>query len=218
MRRISSSRPITGSSLPCCALGQIDRVLVQRLTLALRLGAIDLMASAHGIDRRFQRLLRQSVLARESTKFALIVRYREQEHLACNEAVTAPLRLFICGVQQRIQFAPYLHLAVTALHLRQAFDEAIKRLRQRGDVDASSLQQRPGAGVALPQHRQQHVSRIDVLVVVTDSDRLRVGQRFWNFVVSLSRRMLDCDYWLATGIFWAHTRRIKAERARSALC
>ncbi len=163
------------------ALGQIDRVFVQRLALAFGFCAIDLVAAAYGVDRRFQRLLRQSVLARESAEFALVVGHREQEHLACNEAVTASLRLLVGSVQQRIQFAAYLHLAVAALHLRQAFDQAIKRLRQRYDVDASSLQQRPGASVALPQHRQQHVRRIDVLVVMADRNRLRIRQRFLEF-------------------------------------
>jgi hypothetical protein len=33
----------------------------------------------------------------------------------------------------------------------------------------------------LSQHRQQHVSRINVLIIVTNGNRLRVGQRFLKF-------------------------------------
>ncbi len=121
------------------------------------------------------------MLAREPAELVLVVSHRKQKHLARNEAVAAPLRFLVGRVQQRIQFAADLHLAVAALHLRQALDQRIERLRQGGDVDAGALQQRPRARIALPQHRQQDVRRVDVGVVVTDRDRLRIRQRFLEF-------------------------------------
>ncbi len=105
--------------------------LVERLALFLGLGAVDLMAAAHRVDRGLERLLRQTVLARKPSQFILVVSHREQEHLARNETVAAPLRFLVGSVQQGIQFTADLHLAIAALHLRQPLDQAVERLRQR---------------------------------------------------------------------------------------
>ena len=45
------------------ALGQVERVLLQRLALAFGLGAVDLLAAAHRLDRSLERLARDAVLA-----------------------------------------------------------------------------------------------------------------------------------------------------------
>ncbi len=51
VRRISSSRPMTGSSLPLGgALGQVDGVLGQRLAAFLGIGIVHGLAAAHFVD------------------------------------------------------------------------------------------------------------------------------------------------------------------------
>jgi hypothetical protein len=59
VRRISSSRPMTGSSLPTqCARGQIDGVLLERTALLLGLRIIDRLAAADLLDGLFDGGLR----------------------------------------------------------------------------------------------------------------------------------------------------------------
>ena len=55
-RRISSSRPMTGSSLPLPgALGEVDGVFLQRLALALGVRLSHVAVAAHRLDRRLER-------------------------------------------------------------------------------------------------------------------------------------------------------------------
>ena len=149
VRRISSSRPITGSSLPCCARSVRSIVYLFSASRCSSASALSTWwpprtASIAASSAFFVRPCSRAI----APEFALVVGHREQEHLARNETVAAPLRFLVGGVQQRIQFAPDLDLTVAALHLRQALDQPFERLRQRRDVDACALQQRPGAGVA----------------------------------------------------------------------
>jgi hypothetical protein len=71
------------------ALGQVDRVFLERLALALGLGRADVRAAAHGLDRVLQRLLRQARVLEHPAGLALVVGEREQEQLAGDELVAA---------------------------------------------------------------------------------------------------------------------------------
>jgi hypothetical protein len=76
-------------------LGQIDGVFLQRFALAFGVLAMHLRAAAHGGNRRFERLARQAVLARDTPCLALVVGDREQEHFARDERVVEFLCFFI---------------------------------------------------------------------------------------------------------------------------
>ena len=55
-------------------LGQVERIFLQRLALAFGLGRIDLLAAAHRIDRRLERLARQAVLLHQRADRGLACR------------------------------------------------------------------------------------------------------------------------------------------------
>jgi hypothetical protein len=148
------------------ALGQVNRVLLQCLALAFGFGSLHRGAAAHRIDRGLERLATDAMLARQPPHLALVVGHRQQEHLARDVAVAAFLRFLVGRVQQARQVATDLDLAVSALDLRQALDGRIERRGQCTDVRASALKQRTCAGIGLPKHRQQHMDRLDVRVVV----------------------------------------------------
>ena len=120
-RRISSSRPITGSSLPARARSvRSMRVLLQRLALAFGLGAVDLLAAAHRLDRRLERLAVGAELLAASAPIEVFdVGRGEQEQLARDELVAALAGFLLGRLQQRAELAPGLDL-LAALHLRQA--------------------------------------------------------------------------------------------------
>ena len=64
------------------ALGQVQGVFLQRFALAFGIGAVDVLAAAHGLDGRFERLARQAVLAADAADVLLGVGQRQQEQLA----------------------------------------------------------------------------------------------------------------------------------------
>ena len=179
VRRISSSRPITGSSLPCCA--RSVRSIVYFLS-ASRCDSASAesteVPAAHVVDGRHQRGLRETSFLRRSARLALVVGDGDEEHLAGDEIVAALLRLAVRDVEQPREVAPHLDLAVRALDLRQARDRLVERRRQPLDVDAGTLQQRTRRAVLLREQCVEHVDRLDELVVAPDRDALGIGQRF----------------------------------------
>ncbi len=119
-RRISSSRPITGSSLPMRARSVRSMVYffsASRWPSASAL--LTLLAAAHRVDGRLERLARQAVLARERPTSPLVSASGQQEQLAGDELVAALDGFLLGRLQQRGQVAADLHLLLP-LHLRQA--------------------------------------------------------------------------------------------------
>jgi hypothetical protein len=133
------------------ALGQIERVFLERFALAFGILRIHRFAAAHGGNRRFERLFGQAVLARQATGIGFIVQQRQQHDFAGQEPIAALLRLAIGQVQQADQFAPDLHVAAIARDFRQALEGAAQRVLQAAHVDAGALQQRTRAAIVLVQ-------------------------------------------------------------------
>ena len=120
-RRISSSRPITGSSLPWRARSvRSMRVLLQRLALAFGLGAVDLLAAAHRVDRGLQRLARQAVAAGDAAEVGLARRRApagtSRSAMNWSPRLAPPSRRPAAAARGRGRPAP----PAAALHLGQA--------------------------------------------------------------------------------------------------
>ena len=161
------------------ALGQVHAVFFQGFALAFGVGAVDVLATAHGVNGRFQRLAGQTVFFGDAARFVFAVGQGEQEKFARDELVAALDGFFFGSLQQLGQLLADLDLVLT-LHLRQLFDSAVSRLHQPSDVDARTLQQRTRA-VFLAQHGGQQMHRLDVAVVVAQRQRLGVAQGFLKF-------------------------------------
>ena len=100
-RRISSSRPITGSSLPgACALGEIQGVFLERFARAFGFLALHALAAAHGLDRLLERLLVGARLLEQPAGLAFVLDRREQEKLGGDELVAAFLRFLVGQIEQ----------------------------------------------------------------------------------------------------------------------
>ena len=160
------------------ALGQVDGVLLERLALAFGVLVVHLRAAAHRVDRGFERLARQAVLLGDAAGFALVVGDGEQEHLARDVGVVELLRFLVGAVQQPGEVAAHLHVAVRAAHLRQTRHRVVERGLQRLHLHARVRQERARRTVLLRDQRGQQVGRFDVLIVMSDGETLRVGQRF----------------------------------------
>jgi len=157
------------------ALGEVQRVLLQRLALAFGLGRVDLLPAAHRLDGGFERLARQAVAAHDAADVVLRVGQREEEHLAGDELVAALGGLLVGGLQQLQQVAAGLHALARALHAGQALEGGVHRGGEGGGVGTGAVQQRLGA-VGLLQHGGQHVGRLDVGVVARTRQALGVAQ------------------------------------------
>ena len=95
-RRISSSRPTTGSSLPSrAASGQVDAVLLQRLVGALGVRAGHALAAAHGLEGLEQRLVAGAGLLEQALGVAAGLRRRQQQVLGGDVLVAEALGLVL---------------------------------------------------------------------------------------------------------------------------
>ena len=112
VRRISSSRPITGSSLPCVgALGQVDRVLLERLPALLGIRVVDLLAAANLLDGLLERALDDADIAQQLAERALVLERGQHEELARDVLVAALLRELVGQVQQLAELVRDLDVA-----------------------------------------------------------------------------------------------------------
>ena len=158
------------------ALGQVHGVFLQRLALALGIGAVHFLAAAHRVDGRFQAFAGQAVFLCNAASLALAVDQRQQKQLTGDVFVTAFDGFFFGRLQHAAQLWPALHL-VLAGDVWQALDGSLCRGQQSRHFDACALQQRARA-IVLLEHGHQQVHRLDVSVVVAQGQRLRVAQGF----------------------------------------
>ncbi len=157
------------------ALGEVERIFLQRLALAFGLGVVDLLAAAHRVHRRFERLAREAVAAHDAADVVLGVGQRQQEHLAADELVAALGGFLVGRLQQLHQVAPGLHRLAPALHLGQVADRGFHGRDQRAGIGAGAVEQGPRP-VGLLQHGGQQVRRLDIRVVAGDRQALGVAQ------------------------------------------
>ena len=117
VRRISSSRPMTGSSLPARArLGQVARIFLQRVIGVFGRRVIGRAALAQILDRRVQRLRRHAGLVEDLARLrALVHGEREQQPLDGDETVAGLLRDLLGTVEHAGGARPEIDVAGTPI-------------------------------------------------------------------------------------------------------
>ncbi len=169
------------------ALGEVDRVLGERLALAFGFLRIDPRPAADRFDRGFERLARQPLLFEQAARRALVVGQRQQEQLAGDELVAALRRFLVGQVQQVVEIAGNRDLAAGPLDFRKISDRRLERRLHLGHRDAGTRQQRRGAGVFLREQCREQVLRLDEAVVVAEGETLRVSER----LLELGRQLVE---------------------------
>ena len=157
-------------------LGQIEGVFLQRLALALGLGAVHRLAAAHRLDGLLQRAATATHFLEQAAGLAFVFGQRQQEHFRGNELIATLLRFAVSDVEQVAQIAPQLHLAAMPLDARQPLDGLGQRLFQARYGHASTRQQR-GRRLILRQQRREQMQGLDVLLIASDGHALGIGQR-----------------------------------------
>jgi len=157
-------------------LGQVDGVFGQGLAIGLALGARDVLAAAHGVDRGFQRLSLQARVAQDAAGLALVVGQGQQKELAGDIGVAALGGFLVGAGEHGLQIAAALHV-VAALDLRQAFQRRVDRGLQPVDGHAGAREQARRAALGIAQQGGQHVHGLDIGIVISGCQTLGVGQR-----------------------------------------
>src|SRR6266849_2653643 len=109
------------------ALGEIERVFLQRLAAPLGFLAPDRLSAAHRLDRLVDRLLAAAVLLQQAAGLALVFSERKQKQLGSDELVAALLRFLVSEIEESVQLARDLHLAAVTLDLGQARNRLLER-------------------------------------------------------------------------------------------
>jgi hypothetical protein len=176
------------------ALGEIDRVFLERLALAFGFLRVDAGAAAHRFDRRLERLARETCLPQQTTGLALVVAAASRKSsLAMNWSPR--LGGFLVGeVQQVVEVARHGDFAAQPLDLREPLDRLLDELLQLRDGDPGAGEERRRAAVFLIEHRRQQVRRLDGAVVAAERQALRVGRAPAGIWSSVFRSACSCPW------------------------
>ena len=170
VRRISSSRPITGSSLPSrAACGQVARVFLQRVIAFLGAGAVGAAALAHLLDGAVQILRIDAAIGeRLGCGGAFHQGQRQQQALDGDETVAGFLRDLLRLGEEPGGLGREKDLArAAALDARQLVERALGRGDDLGGIAAGGADQvRRQAFLVVEQDLEQMLRR-DLLIAAT---------------------------------------------------
>ncbi len=169
------------------ALGEVDRVFLERLALSLGLLTVHAGAAAHGFDRRHERLAGEAVLLEEPRGLALVVGERQQEELAGDELVAALDGFLVGQIEQVVEVARHADLAAGPFDLRQPLDGFRDRRPDLGHGHPGAGEQRRRSAVVLVEECRQEVLRLDEPVVVAERHALGIGER----LLELGRQLVE---------------------------
>ncbi len=158
------------------ARGQIDGVLLQRLPALLRVGVGYLLAAPHFLDRLLHRAAYDAGIAEDARQIA-VLEGREHEELARDELIAALLRQLVGDVEDAVEVVGDVDFPGRALHLGQAIERGAELGAQPVDVGPCLDEQRPHGAALAVEEREQHMGRLEELVVAADGERLGIGQR-----------------------------------------
>ena len=159
MRRISSSRPITGSIFPARArVGEIAAVLLEGLVLLLGVVARDAVRAAHLAERVEYGVAGDAERAHEVADAAGDVGHREQQVLGRQVLVVELLALFVGRLEDRERRAREPRVAHRrAGYLRQPRRCFVDPAAHRADIDPDALEDAAHDAFGLIQQCAQQV-------------------------------------------------------------
>ena len=176
VRRISSSRPITGSILSAARFDdEVAAVLLERLVGRLGRGRGDALRAADGGQRLEEAVMRDAVLLQDPPRRRVGLEHRQQQVLDGDVLVVEALGLLLGAIEQQPEAArdgDLLALARTG-DAGPALERLLDGLAQRVDVHLGAHQQPRHEPVVLVEQREQQVLDVDLGVPV--AQRLGLG-------------------------------------------
>jgi hypothetical protein len=160
-------------------LRQIEGVFFQGFALPFRIGVIDFLATAHGVNGQLERFACQPRFAGRLSHLAFVIAQGQEKQLTGNECVIALDAFFFGHLQQAHQLTTDLHLLL-ALHLRQFALQVPRGFLQGIHTHTRALQQGLGA-ILLVQHHRHQVRRLDIGMIGGQCQRARFLQGLAEF-------------------------------------
>jgi hypothetical protein len=170
---------------------EIDRVLLERLTLLLGVLVVDFAAASDLVDRARDRALDDATALENPPEIPLRLRRREQEQLARDIRVATLLRELVRDVQELAELVADVDFA------RRAFDawDAVERLAelraQQIQIGAGFGEYARHAAALLLEQGRHHVHGLDELMVASNRKRLRVGKG----LLKVCRQLVHAHEW-----------------------
>ena len=161
------------------ALGQVYAVFFEGFTLLFGVGAVHVLAAAHGGYGGLQAFAGQALGARRVAQIGFAIGQGQQKQLASNKLVAALDGLFFRRLQQRDQITPYLHL-ILAVDFGQLLQRGLGDTQKPRVVHTRALQQGFGA-IALVQHGRHHMGGLNKSMVLPEREGLGLGQGLLEF-------------------------------------
>ena len=142
-------------------VGEVARVLLQRLVLILRRLVGDAVRPAHRLERLEQRLVRDLRVGEQRARLAALRRRRARAEDARSTRTRrrASAGLLLRLVEHGGELARHRGLRVALLGV--ARDLALQRLAQRGDARAELLEHGDDDALVLPQQHEEQVRVVD---------------------------------------------------------
>ncbi len=164
------------------AFGQVNRVLLQSLTLIFGVLIVHFLAAAQRVDALFDQALGRASLLQQCAEFAFFLQRRQHEQLGADVGVLALLGEFVGQIQQARQGVGDLHIAASAADLRQALQRLVELRTQQLEIDAGLGEQWPHCAAVLIEQGDHDVGRLDELMIAAQREALRVAQGQLKFV------------------------------------
>ena len=194
-RRISASRPMTGSSLPLARLGdEVAAVLLQRLVGRLGHRARHALSAAD-LGQHLEEAVRRQPAVLEHLACGRARAQHRQDEVLDGDVLVLQARGLLLGVLEQ-QREPARDAHVTARARPRHARPRLERLRDVGadrvDVDAGALEQARDQAVGLVEQREQQVLDVDLGV----AEAHRLGLRVVDGLLGLLGQTVDVHHWL----------------------
>ena len=177
VRRISSSRPMTGSSLPCSARSVRSMVNFSRAwRCSSASGSSTACPPRTASIARASRVLPGPALREEPPDRTTVAHRREDDQFAGDVAVLPLLGELVRHVEQAHEVATDVHVAGGAGDRCDPLDENPQPRPKLIDVHVRPGEQRPHAAALLIEQRHEQVGGLDELMVAAHREALGIGE------------------------------------------
>ena len=158
------------------ALGQIDGVFLQGLALFLGIRIVHLLTAAQLFDGFLDQALGGAGLTQRLAHRTLVFQRGEHEQLRRDVLILALLGKLVGLIEHAIEVVGDMYVAAAALHRRQ-FLHGLAQLRtQQVHIDVGLREQMPHTAALLVEQRDQHMHRLDELMIAAHGEALGIGE------------------------------------------